>query len=369
MLEQLKQVDASVIDELMEIKRDREMVAERLAKMNTEQGKVADVVYRRVKRDYESKATALEKKAAPLKDRARQEYAKLKSLLDRIASQNSATKLDKEEVELRHRLGEFEDGEYKKRIAELEGKLDEQDGQLAETNELRDRFVEAFDSEAELAQPVAAPPPPAAAPAAPAGPVAVGAAAPAEASDAGITAPQQLLAPPAPPAAPPPSPPPPPARPIPAPDHLHDGTVILSPEGPPPMPKPAAAAPGAGAPAAGTSNAPAAAPAVASADIAGKTMVLSLARLVAIDPDLGAPEFPLQPLSFVGRTPDNQVRLNKPAVSRRHAQLTQTPKGWTIKDLQSENGTYVNGEKIAERTLADGDRVQIGTVRLMFKAG
>lgn len=362
MLEQLKQVDASVIDELMEIKRDREMVAERLAKMNTEQGKVADVVYRRVKRDYESKATALEKKAAPLKDRARQEYAKLKSLLDRIASQNSATKLDKEEVELRHRLGEFEDGEYKKRMAELEGKLDEQDGQLAETNELRDRFVEAFDSEAELAQPVAAAP---VAPAAP-GPVAVGAAPAAEASDAGITAPQQLLAPSAPPPAPPPSPPPPPARPIPAPDHPHDGTVILSPEGPPPMPKPAAAAPGGGAPAAGTSTAPAAAP---SADVAGKTMVLSLARLVAIDPDLGAPEFPLQPLSFVGRTPDNQVRLNKPAVSRRHAQLTQTPKGWTIKDLQSENGTYVNGEKIAERTLADGDRVQIGTVRLMFKGG
>jgi hypothetical protein len=366
MLEQLKQVDVSVIDELMEIKRDRELVAERLAKMNTEQGKVADVVYRRVKRDYESKASALEKKAAPLKERARQEYAKLKSLIDRITSQNSATKLDKEEIELRHRLGEFEDGDFKKKLAELEGKLDEQDGQLAETNELRDRFVEAFDSEAELNQPPAVAPPAAVAPATPAAPASAAAASVVDASDAGITAPQPLVGPPPAPAAAPPAPPPPPARPLPAPDQPHDGTVILSPEGPPPAAKPAPApAAAAAAPAAapaGTASAPA-------ADVAGKTVVLSLARLVAIDPDLGAPEFPLQPLSFVGRTPDNQVRLNKPAVSRRHAQLTQTPKGWTIKDLQSENGTYVNGEKIAERTLADGDRVQIGTVRLMFKAG
>ena len=345
MLEQLKQVDTSVIDELMEIKHEREMVGERLAKMNTEQGKVNDVVFRRVKRDYETKSSALEKKAAPLKDRARQEYAKLKALLDRIGSQNSSTKLDREELELRHRLGEFEDGDYKKKMAELEGKLDEQEAQLAETNEVRERFLGAFDSEADLATPPAPAPPPAAAGAA---------------GDSGITAPQPLVGPP--PSAPPPvaAAPPPPPKPVPVPDAPHDGTVILAPEGPPPA---AAAKPPSPAPAASATPAPA----PASEGAVGKTMVLAIARLVAIDADLGAPEFPLQPLSFVGRTPDNQVRLNKPAVSRRHAQLTQTEKGWSIKDLQSENGTYVNGEKIAERLLADGDRVQIGTVRLMFK--
>ena len=359
MLEQLKQVDTSVIDELMEIKHERELVGERLAKMNTEQGKVNDVVYRRVKRDYETKSSALEKKAAPLKDRARQEYAKLKSLLDRIGAQNSSTKLDKEECELRHRLGEYEDVDYKKKLAELEGKLDEQEAQLAETNEVRDRFLEAFDSEADLAL---ATPPPSVTPASPPAPTpaaAAPAAPAAPAGDSGITAPQPLLAPPPAPPPAPAGPPPPPARPIPAPDHPHDGTVILAPESPPPAAKPPAAAP--------PPSPTAAVPAAAAESVVGKTMVLAIARLVAIDQDLGAPEFPLAPLSFVGRTPDNQVRLNKPAVSRRHAQLTQTDKGWAIKDLQSENGTYVNGEKIAERVLADGDRVQIGTVRLMFK--
>ena len=113
-----------------------------------------------------------------------------------------------------------------------------------------------------------------------------------------------------------------------------DGTVILAAE-PPPAAKPAGAAAG---------------------------------KLVAIDADLGAPEFALQAQTFVGRTPDNHVRINKPTVSRRHAQLTQTDKGWTVKDLRSENGTYVNGEKISEKQLADGDRVHFGTVRLIFRA-
>ena len=63
------------------------------------------------------------------------------------------------------------------------------------------------------------------------------------------------------------------------------------------------------------------------------------------------------------------MRLDDPTVSRRHAQLSQIDKGWTVKDLRSENGTYVNGEKVTEKALADGDRVHFGTVRLIFRAG
>jgi hypothetical protein len=350
MREQLKQVDTSVIDELMDIKRERETVAERLARMGQEQGKVSDVVFRRVRRDYETKANELQRKAAPLKERARQEYAKLKSLLDRLQSQHTSTKLDREEVDFRHRLGEFANGDYEKKVKELDGKLAEQEDQLAEIGEVRTRFVDAFDSEEELAV-AAAPAPPAEPEPAPAPapePAAKGPAAKAPMFDpSAVTAPQPIEPPPAAPAAAPAraaAPPVPPPQPPPT-----DGTVILPPESPAPAPP---------APAAAVSESP-----------AGRTVVLTLAKLVAVDTDLGAPEFPLQPLSFIGRTPDNQVRLNKPAVSRRHAQITQTDKGWAIKDLQSENGSYVNGEKIGERPLADGDRVQIGTVRLVFKLG
>lgn len=393
MLEQLEQVDAAVIDELMALKKERDTVAERMSKMETEKDKVSAQVYRRVRKDYETRSADLDRKAAPLKDRARREYAKLKKLLDGFEAAHATAKLDQEELELRHRLGEFSDEEFGKKGDEIRERLERHTQELEEAGEVRQRFVAAFDSEAELAAPpepapapAPAPPPPpeppsaAAAPAptepaaepaaampaatviapatpppppvSPLGPLAPAAtASPLPIDPAAITAPQLIAAPgdatiiagPTPPPAPPPPKPmatgplaPPPAAEAPG----QDGTVILSPAALAPPPPPAAP---------------------------GKTVVLSLAKLMAIDTDLGANEFPLEPLSFVGRTPDNQVRLNKPAVSRRHAQLSQTENGWLLKDLQSENGTWVNGDRIRERLLAEGDRVQFGTVRLVFR--
>jgi hypothetical protein len=373
MLEQLQQVDTSVIDELMEIKQERETIGERLGKMAEDQGKVSEVVYRRVRRDYEARLAALERKAAPLKDRARQEYGKLKALLDRIESVHQATKLDREEIDFRHKLGEFTDDEFKKRAGELDDKLDEQKGGLEQIEAVREQFLGTVESEQELAAPPPAPaapgPPPPAPPVAAATPLV---------PDSGITAPQPVVTPvgltqesPAPSTPPPPFPTPPvaPAKPAPAAEDQPDGTVILPPEappGPPATPR-AALAPA-------SSDAPAAAVVVAgvgseTAPSAGKTVVLVRGKLIAIDTDLGATEFPLEPLTFIGRTPENQIRLNKPAVSRRHAQIAQSEGGYVLRDLNSENGTYVNGERVKEKPLGDGDRVQIGTVRFVFRAG
>ena len=374
MLEQLQQIDTSVIDELMEIKQEKETIAERLAKMTEDQGKVSDVVYRRVRRDYESRQSALERKAAPLKDRARQEYAKLKALLDRVASVHSATKLDREEIDFRHKLGEFTDEEFKKRTGELDDKVDQQKSNLEEIEAVREQFLGAVESEQELALPATPVPAPAAAPPPAPPPPAV--------PDNGITGPQPvtpigltaagIVAPPPPPpahtpahAAPPAAPAKPePAKPEPATGSQPDGTVILPPEAPAAAPP----APGAAAPPAPPHGA-APVGAETSPSAAGRTVVLVKGKLIAIDTDLGATEFALEPLTFIGRTPENQIRLNKPAVSRRHAQIAQSEGGYVLRDLNSENVTYVNGERVKEKPLGDGDRVQIGTVRFVFRAG
>ena len=50
-----------------------------------------------------------------------------------------------------------------------------------------------------------------------------------------------------------------------------------------------------------------------------------------------------------------------------HAQITETEGGWLLRDLSSENGTYVNGQRVTERLLADGDRVQFGTSRFVLR--
>lgn len=354
MLEQLQQIDASVIDELMEIKQERETISERLAKMAEDQGKVSDVVYRRVRRDYESKISALERKAAPLKDKARQEYAKLKSLLDRIQSAHQATKLDKEEIDFRHKLGEFPEEDYEKRMSELDGKLDEQTSQVEEAESVKEQFVAAFDSEEDLASPAPAPAEPAAKPPAP---------------PPGITTPKPVVpAPGATAAIPAAEQEKPISAPIPVPPLADakpsaDGTVILPEEAPPPPADGDDADAANGTPATTQEASP------STTSPAGKTVVLVKGKLIAIDTDLGATEFPLEPLTFIGRTPENQIRLNKPAVSRRHAQIAQSESGYVLRDLTSENGTYVNGERVKERPLADGDRVQIGTVRFVFRAG
>jgi pSer/pThr/pTyr-binding forkhead associated (FHA) protein len=76
---------------------------------------------------------------------------------------------------------------------------------------------------------------------------------------------------------------------------------------------------------------------------------------------------PLAGVMIVGRTPESGLRLPVGTVSRRHAELEPTPAGWVVRDLHSENGTWVNGERIWEKLLADGDRVQFGSVALIFR--
>lgn len=79
---------------------------------------------------------------------------------------------------------------------------------------------------------------------------------------------------------------------------------------------------------------------------------------------------PLSPDTFtIGRAPGNEVAVESPLVSRLHALVERLPPGWIIRDLGSTNGTTVNGVPLREaRTLHDGDRVEIGPARLVFRA-
>src|ERR1700722_4640572 len=64
----------------------------------------------------------------------------------------------------------------------------------------------------------------------------------------------------------------------------------------------------------------------------------------------------------IGRTPDCQLSLDDPLVSRRHALLTVHGGGVVVEDLGSRNGVEVNGKRIGEPgPLSDGDRIKIGS--------
>lgn len=70
----------------------------------------------------------------------------------------------------------------------------------------------------------------------------------------------------------------------------------------------------------------------------------------------------------IGRSPDNDLVLDRPGVSRRHARIERRGEGFLIQDLNSGNGTLVGGVKVEKQLLADGDAIRIGDARLIYKA-
>ncbi|GGO91995.1 hypothetical protein GCM10011584_27390 [Nocardioides phosphati] len=70
-----------------------------------------------------------------------------------------------------------------------------------------------------------------------------------------------------------------------------------------------------------------------------------------------------------GRHPDSEIFLDDVTVSRRHAEFRRDGSAYTVTDVGSLNGTYVNRDRIDSVTLQDGDEVQIGKYRLVFFAG
>ena len=69
-----------------------------------------------------------------------------------------------------------------------------------------------------------------------------------------------------------------------------------------------------------------------------------------------------------GRHPESEIFLDDVTVSRRHAEFRRTADGFTVADVGSLNGTYVNRDRIDEVTLQGGDEVQIGKYRLVYFA-
>ena len=78
--------------------------------------------------------------------------------------------------------------------------------------------------------------------------------------------------------------------------------------------------------------------------------------------------FALTGACAIGRQPDNDLVLDLPTLSRRHALLAAEAEGFTLSDLHSRNGTFVNGAAITRPvTLRDGDEVRFGDAALRFR--
>jgi hypothetical protein len=108
----------------------------------------------------------------------------------------------------------------------------------------------------------------------------------------------------------------------------------------------------------------------------GHTMVLDREKLlrdrpraprasVEVDGDRSSVQLGPEPL-LIGRDRQNDVVLDDPRVSRKHAEIRLRLGRYTLYDLQSTNGTYVNGRRVAEVVLNDGDRISVAGLDLIF---
>lgn len=70
----------------------------------------------------------------------------------------------------------------------------------------------------------------------------------------------------------------------------------------------------------------------------------------------------------IGRLPESVLVLEDPNVSRQHAEIRPSGNGFVLADLGSTNGSKVNGIKVSERVLQDGDELTFGSTSFRFEA-
>jgi hypothetical protein len=358
-------IDVSVLEALIDVRKQQELVDQLCKRADEMKAAVAAAVYERVVADYARRREGLERDAAPLVTRAMAEYRKLRALHAEVQQAHDAARLDRDEIEFRHSLGEIDDATRDERLKHPESALAEASAELAKLDAHDVRFREALpDVDAALAEPEPEP---------------------------AIAAPPEALHEPT--AEPTPEPPaesaPEPALeprgeltesvPIFEPDPLsvaalaQEKTVWLS-DPPPPIPFPQR---GSGSGSADVSRLESAvvsagvieaAPPIPAGEVDPASVGAGGGAALISESDAGrSVNYQLTALTYIGRAEDNQIRILDPGISRRHVLITATAQGYTLRDLKSQNGTYLNGERIDETPLSDGDRITLGEVTLIFR--
>lgn len=91
-------------------------------------------------------------------------------------------------------------------------------------------------------------------------------------------------------------------------------------------------------------------------------------KIRIIDGPSGPSLYPAGDSVLIGRDADSDIRLEDAAASAKHARLWRQGRRWVIEDLDSSNGTFVDGRRISGRhRLMPGDRIKIGRTELTLE--
>lgn len=345
--EQLNTIDTSVLDELLEKRKEEVRIEEFRQRAETMRATVDPAVWQRVADDYAARLARLSAEAGPLKGQARLEYSRLRTVMDRLTAERRAAETEKAELELRHAVGELSDEDLAERLRGSVAVLERCDADAEAVDALRARFVEAFGTEDAIDAP---PEPPS---------DVTNMITPDDLSAAGVGAGAAVTG----------------AMPAPKPASKPASAGTTSSAAAPPAAAPPAAAPAS--PAAPESpaeepspDATVLAPAtpLAASEPDDQTFLLPAAALLIESGGSFPQEYRLAAVNYLGRSDDNHLQIARPGVSRRHAVIVAASNSFTIKDLSSQNGVFVNGARVTEHTLADGEQIVIGDSTMLFRS-
>jgi hypothetical protein len=75
------------------------------------------------------------------------------------------------------------------------------------------------------------------------------------------------------------------------------------------------------------------------------------------------------PVTVLGRSSEADIALDDPGISRRHAQIQLDAGHAVLNDLDSTNGTFVDGERVRSAPLTDGSQITMGRTRIVYRLG
>ncbi len=333
----LDKLDLSAVDSLVTLKAEQDQLGERLKAMAARREQVSAAVFARVHDDYRQRFDELAQQATPLKVAAGVVYRALKEELESLEAAVATAATDREEIEFRHSLGEFDAAGLKERLAVVEKRLGAQGTRREAAMALKARFLAVVSSEAELD------------------------------CDDGDTARLTAMAAPDGHSATVI------AVPVAAPQGDYSATIVAAPVvAPPPPPAAVATMPSvtlaAGAPPAQTLASSAAAGKPLKARNPDATVVFRQGRLEPRNGDAGSvvQTLGLKPVS-IGADGACDVQLAVAGVSKKHVEISMTRAGFQVRDVAGSKIVKVNGETISEKVLVDGDTLSVGSAQFGFR--
>lgn len=319
-------INQQLLEDSTRAREEWRVIRDRLAKIDQNRGKVSPTVFERVRRDYDVRLQEATAELLRRKESVDRELASLRETRKKIAAQLEDHRQRLEEIKFRNTLGEFSEEEYQAQARTEQDKIAKFETVITAVDNNIGRYDSIFAGDAGLFAAAEEP-----------GPREEEVSDFAEVSGSGPM-PHEA-----------------------APVTDSKGFVIDEAAGPDYFSAP--------------TDADRTNPEIGEESTTGRTKpaergadILRRPRVVVISGTEAGAAYPIKGTLSFGRAESNTVVLRDAKASRQHAQIQQQGNEYVLIDLNSSNGTHVNGQRVEEHVLSNGDEIQIGDFILQFQA-